>query len=479
MDMREMDLLNADVMELSQEKELIKRISELVKQNKSLQEQVRSLSEENEKLFLQNEKNKNLLAKLRPEDKEGGTPGDSGTTSLKFKMATVLFAAIQGFSEVSKQEDAKGLMDELDEIVFHFDAITKKYNIEKIKTIGDTYMCAGGIPIKNSTNPIDVVLAALEMQRFMVEFQKKHKKIWSLRLGIHTGPVTANITGKKKISYDIKGDTVNVASRIESASQPGKVCISVMTYELVKEFFKCDFYGIMPVKYKDDYELYYVDGIDPKLAVDTELTTPNSFFQNKFLLRQFGDIQEIILDQLEKELPDYLEYHNVKHTIDVVTQAELIGWGEGVSDEDLLILKTAGLFHDIGHIWGSKDHEEKGAKYLQEILPKYHYSEDQIKKITDLVLATKFPPNPQNLLESIICDSDLDYLGRSDFIPISDTLYKELKAQNLIGSFNDWNKLQIKFLNSHQFYTNTAKSLREVNKQLQVERISKLIVEED
>ncbi|MBU0764319.1 MAG: adenylate/guanylate cyclase domain-containing protein, partial [Bacteroidetes bacterium] len=244
------------VMEQTQENELLKRISDLVKQNKALQEQARKLSDENEKLFQQNEKNKSLLERLRL-DGEGGKPGeDSKPASLKFKMATVLFGEFQGFTEVSKQETSKGIIDELDEILFHFDEIAKKYNIEKIKTIGDTYMCAGGIPIKNSTNPIEVVLAALEMQRFITGFQEGKPRIWDLRLGIHTGPVTANIMGKKKVSYDIKGDTVNMASRVQSASLKGKVCISVMTYELVKEFFSCDFHGIMPVKYKDDMEIY-------------------------------------------------------------------------------------------------------------------------------------------------------------------------------------------------------------------------------
>ncbi|MBI4647035.1 MAG: HD domain-containing protein [Bacteroidia bacterium] len=464
-----------EAMEKQQELELIKRISELVKQNKSLQEQVRKLTEENEKLFVQNEKNKSLLATLRTDGSAGKV---EEAKALKFKMVTVLFAEILGFSEVSKCQNTKGVVDELDEILMHFDEIVKKYNIEKIKTIGDTYMCAGGIPIKNSTNPIDVIMAALEMQRFMENFQCKKEKVWNIRMGIHTGPVVASITGTKKVAYDIKGDTVNTASRIQSASQTGKVCISVMTYELVKEFFKCDFYGIMPVKYKDDMEIYIVNGIEADLSDKGENIIPNEKFRIKFLVRQLGDIQEIVLDRLEKELPPYLEYHNFKHTIDVVTQVELIGWGESVNDEDLLLLKTAGLFHDIGHIKGSKDHEEKGAEMVREILPKYHYTEAQINKICELIMATKIPPKPNNLLEKIICDSDLDYLGRSDFIPVSDALFRELKAQNLIGSFNDWNKMQIKFLSFHQFFTETARKLREVNKQMQIDRIQKLIVEE-
>ena len=184
-----------------------------------------------------------------------------------------------------------------------------------------------------------------------------------------------------------------------------------------------------------------------------------------------------MLDKLEKELPSYLFYHNVKHTVDIVTEVELIGWGEGCTDEEILLLKTAGLFHDAGHTVAYDDHEYHGTVIVREMLPRYNYSEEQIDRICEIIMATKLPPKPANLLEEIICDSDLDYLGRSDFIPVSNTLYEELKAQNKIGSLNDWNKLQVKFISGHQYFTNTARSLREVNKQLQIERISSLITD--
>jgi hypothetical protein len=173
-----------------------------------------------------------------------------------------------------------------------------------------------------------------------------------------------------------------------------------------------------------------------------------------------------------------LYYHNFKHTIDVINQAELIGYGEGVDDESILLLKTAALFHDAGHIIGYDEHEYNGTQLAREYLPEYSYTDQQIERICELIMATKLPPNPQNLLERIMCDSDLDYLGRSDFIPVSNTLYKELKEQNKIGSLNDWNKLQVKFLSHHHFFTKTGKSLREVNKQMQIERIKSLIEED-
>jgi len=469
-------------MSKSKEQEFVKRIAQLAKANKELDLKVKELQKRIEKLQHENEKQKNLLESLSPEQVRKGKQVVQKVQTLRFDMATVLFADIHGFSKLSGKTNSQAVIDKLDEIFFEFDAIAKKYKLEKIKTIGDTFMVAGGIPIKNSTNPIDVVMAALEMKRHLEMVQKEDDcsegQLWEMKMGIHTGPVIANVIGKRKVSYEIKGDTVNTASRIESAAEPGHILISVMTYELVKEFFVCEYYGKMPVKYKGDLDMYIVKGLKPEFTEEDGFT-PNKNFFVKFGLIRFNDLQEIILDKLEKELPKYLYYHNVKHTVDVVTEVELIGWAEGINDEEMLLLKTAALFHDVGHTVEYDNHEYHGTVIAREMLPKYGYSEDQIDRICEIIMATKLPPNPRNLLEEIICDADLDYLGRTDFIPVSNTLYKELHEQNKIGSLNQWNKLQVKFISGHQYFTKTARSLREVNKQKQIERISRLITEED
>jgi hypothetical protein len=321
------------------------------------------------------------------------------------------------------------------------------------------------------------------MQKYLTSHENnsddRSSNFWQMQLGIHTGPVTAAVTGKTKISYDIKGDTVNTATRIESAGDKGKIIISVMTYELVKEFFVCEYYGKMPVKYKGDLDMYVVKGLKPEFSKGEDGVEPNEHFFIKFGLIQFTDIQEIVLDKLEKELPSFLYYHNVKHTVDVVTEVELIGWAEGCTDEEILLLKMAGLFHDAGHTIEYDNHEHHGTELAMEMLPRYNYAQEQIEKICQIIMATKLPPQPTDLLQEIICDSDLDYLGRSDFIPVSNTLYKELREQKKIGSLNDWNKLQRKFLTAHAYFTKTAQTLREVNKQKQIERISKEIIEDE
>jgi adenylate cyclase len=408
-----------------------------------------------------------------------GLPDMSEERLKKYEMATVLFAYIGGFKHLTEAIDSEVIMDQLDEVLIEFKRILKKYKIHKIQTIGDTFMAAGGIPEKNITNPIDVVMAALEMNLYLNQVRRIDGiRYWNLSLGIHTGPVSANVSGKKKITYDIKGDTVNISHRMQGVGDSGKILISVMTYELIKEFFLCDYYGKMPVKYKGDLEMFEVKGIRPEFSLRGRGMVPNSLFDTKFKLIQFTDIQELVLDKLEQDLPDFLYYHNVKHTVDVVTEVELIGWAEGLTDEEILLLKTAALFHDAGHTVAYDEHEFHGTELVKSILPGYGYSESQIEKICSIIMATKLPPQPENIHEEIICDADLDYLGRSDMIPVSNTLYKELKEQNKIGTLNDWNKLQLKFISGHSYFTKTARSLREVNKQKQIERISKLIKED-
>lgn len=454
---------------------LEERIDYLEKLNQELVEQ-------NDKLREENDKTSELLSFL-PTDAKNQIKMKGKASSLRYKMVTVLFADVKGFTKLSETENAEELIDELDDFFFFFDEVVKKNNIQKVKSIGDTYMCAGGIPKKNRTNPIEVIKAALEVQDYLQSIQEKseksNRKIWNLTFGIHTGPVTADVSGKRKISYSIKGDTVNIASRIESASNPTEISISEMTYAFMKDFFVCEYRSKIPIKYKGDTPVYTVKGLRPELSSDDAGRIPNDAFNTKFQMIQFEDINDYIMDRLERELPKHLYYHNLKHTIDVTIGVEILGSGEGVDDKEMILLKTAALFHDFGQIKGALNHEKRSCEIAKDILPKFDYSPEQIETIVDIIMATKLPPTPKTKLQRIICDADLDYLGRKDFIPVSDTLYRELKVQGLITDFNEWNKMQLKFLSSHQFFTKTAQNMRLVNKEKQINRIKKIIVEED
>ncbi len=464
-------------------KKLRKEIQVLKERIEALEKLNSELAEQNEQLIEENDRQKEMLSFLPADTKKQLNLKEKKTKSLRYKMVTVMFSDIKGFTRLSSEQNAEALIDELDNFFFKFDEVVEANNLQKVKSIGDTYMCAGGIPKKNRTNPIEVIMAALEMQNYLkqlqAESQKNNRKIWDLTFGVHTGPVTATISGKKKISYDIKGDTANIASRIESVCNPSEISVSGMTYEFIKDFFACEFRLKMPVKYKGDVPVYIVKGYRPDLSENGEGKKPNKAFKTKFQMVKFEDLNDYILDRLERELPKHLYYHNYKHTIDVTIGVEIIGYGEGVSEEEMLLLKTAALFHDMGQIEGAVDHEERSCKYAEEILPKFGYDPEQIETITGIIMATKLPPQPKTLLQKIIADADLDYLGRRDMVPVSDSLYQELKVQGLIGSFNDWNKLQVKFLTAHQYFTETARRMRKVNKEEQIKRIKSLITDDE
>jgi len=243
----------------------------------------------------------------------------------------------------------------------------------------------------------------------------------------------------------------------------------------VRDFFICTYRGQIPVKNRGNIQMYFVEGILPNLSQNLEGTLPNQDFFIELQLIRLSDLEELVLEKLEQGLPKNLYYHNVKHTVDVYTQVELIGRAEGVSKEDLLLLRTAALFHDAGHLVDYATHEQMGVKLAREILPNYRYSSDQIDEICKLIMSTKLPPNPKNLLEEIICDADLDYLGRTDFIPVSNMLYKEMHENGMIGSLHEWNILQMNFIQNHQYFTQTARRLRNVNKDMQLQNIKSWI----
>ncbi len=188
-------------------------------------------------------------------------------------------------------------------------------------------------------------------------------------------------------------------------------------------------------------------------------------------MMEYEKIKKIILQKLKEHLPEHLSYHSVMHVKDVINAVEEIAVAENVGGEDLMLLKTAALFHDSGFLHGAKDHEQKSCEIAQKYLLDYGYSQPQIDKIKGMIMATKIPQSPNNKLEEILADADLDYLGRDDFFKIGDKLFDELTMFGIVNSERDWNLLQEKFLESHHFFTKTAINNRNQKKQENLEII--------
>ncbi len=229
---------------------LFRNIRAKIKVNRILDKQ----KDEIEKLLL------NILpAKVAKELQESGK-----ATPRHYESASVLFTDFKGFSKIAEDLTPNELVNELNTFFVAFDKIAEKFNLEKIKTIGDAYMCAGGIPVVNDTHAFDTVMAGLEMQKFMQSNNEKRavqgKIPWELRVGINTGSIVAGVVGEKKYAYDIWGSTVNISSRMESNGEAGKLNISASTYELIKEKYICTHRGKIYAKNIGDIDMYFVDG---------------------------------------------------------------------------------------------------------------------------------------------------------------------------------------------------------------------------
>ncbi|MBA4053563.1 MAG: adenylate/guanylate cyclase domain-containing protein, partial [Marivirga sp.] len=209
------------------------------------------------------DRSKELLLNILPEETARELETNGYAKTRYYESVTVLFTDFKGFSAIAGKLTPQALVAELNDYFGTFDEIVGRFELEKIKTIGDAYMCAGGIPLPNNTHPMNAVKAALAMQEYMIkqnlDRQSRGEQGWELRIGIHTGPIVAGVVGKKKYAYDIWGDTVNIASRMESNGEPGKVNISSATYELIKNEYQCQHRGKISAKNIGEVDMYFVD----------------------------------------------------------------------------------------------------------------------------------------------------------------------------------------------------------------------------
>lgn len=266
--------LNQDMVDLTVNLEQINK--KLEEQQKEITRQ-KKLAEEQKKLA------DNLLINIFPYEIAEQLKVKGYTKPKHYRMVSIVFTDFVGFSSISDQLSIHDLIKELSMYFEKFDVIAKDHYIEKIKTIGDSYMCAGGLPLRNRSNPIDTALASLEMLKFVKETNKlqkeENKPEWRIRLGIHTGEVIAGVIGNTKMAYDIWGDAVNTASRIETSGEPNQINISGSTYSYIHNYFDCSYRGRIDVRNKGQVDMYFLNRLKKEYSEDDEGTIPNSTFR--------------------------------------------------------------------------------------------------------------------------------------------------------------------------------------------------------
>jgi len=246
-----------------------KTLEQELEKKKILESQKEKLEEEvtlrTAELRTEKKKSDDLLLNILPLEVADELKEKGNADARHFDEVTVMFTDFKNFTTVAEKLSPQQLVNEINYCYSEFDKIVSKYGIEKIKTIGDAYMCAGGLPVANKTNALDILAAAIEIRDFMLAEKRKRetesKPFFEIRIGCNTGPVVAGIVGIKKFAYDIWGDSVNIAARMESTGEPGKINISGSTYELVKHKFNCVYRGKIQAKNKGEIDMYFVEPI--------------------------------------------------------------------------------------------------------------------------------------------------------------------------------------------------------------------------
>lgn len=217
----------------------------------------------NKLLDSQKEKIETLLLNILPSEVAQELQKNGNATPRYYDCASVLFTDFKGFTQLAENLSPQEVVTELNACFMAFDDIIEKYNLEKIKTIGDSYMCVGGIPTIDDSHVINIVKASIEIQQYITSRNERRSEInrepWIVRIGINTGPLVAGVVGRKKYAYDVWGSTVNIASRMESNGEPGRVNISAATYQLIKHKYTCTHRGKIFAKNIGEIDMYFVD----------------------------------------------------------------------------------------------------------------------------------------------------------------------------------------------------------------------------
>lgn len=396
----------------------------------------------------------------------------------KHLNCSVLFTDFVNFTQLTKNSDPQDLVKKLDFYFSIFDEIILKYKLEKIKTIGDAYMAVGGVTEKDPHPAIRTALAATEIRNFMLNDKETlkawNKEFWEIRIGIHTGDLVAGVVGKHKFSFDVWGDTVNIAARCEQNSKAGNINVSENFANQVSHYFELSSRGKITIRNGGEIGMFYLDRIKPNFSLYNEGRVPNIELRKAagLPLADFSGLRNFILTKLKAELSDDLLYHSHRHTESVEKAVIKYGELEKLNEHDLFLVRTAALFHDAGFLFRYEDNEILGVELLALYGPRFGYQQDDLKIIERIIMATGHDSVPENILEAVMCDADLDYLGRADYHITAGKLFDEMELYGLKFTRVGRIEAQIEYLeNHHNYYTTSAKNLRAPGK---VKRITEL-----
>lgn len=429
-------------------------------------------------LYFKDRRINQLLGNIFPQNVLNDLNTTGKFSPKRIEEGVVLFTDFVAFSKIAKHQRPMELLHQLEEYFNKFDEIVERYELEKVKTIGDAYMALAGVNESNKKPAVRACLAAVEMRDYIINRKQlalaTNKDFWEIRIGIHSGPLVAGIIGSKKISFDVWGDTVNIAARAEQNSEANNISITDRIAGHVLPYFELTHRGEIEIKYGGQVDMFFLEQLKSKFSLFEEGKLANSKLRKAcdLVTMDFDFARRFILNKLKSSLPDELVYHDIKHTLNVERSAERIAGLEGVEGEALILLKTAVLFHDAGFIFTYEKNEELAIKLIEKELPHFGYSNEQIKEITKIIMSTTREVEPKTLLEKIMCDADHDYLGRADYHVVANRLRIELEAQNRKMTDKEWIDFQLNYLeNVHEFYTETAKNIRERGKQLRIQEL--------
>jgi class 3 adenylate cyclase len=262
--------------------EAVRRLARQVISQLELRRSLLQLQRTRQELQAQKEESERLLHNIFPVAVSQELKDNNRVTARFYDSATILFADFQDFTKLAESLEPRELIGQLDDYFSAIDEIAERHHLEMLKTIGDAYMCIGGLPEPNRSHPVDTCLAAIEIQQLIARKNSTRKKLrlpaWELRVGLHTGPVIAGVVGRRKFIYDVWGDAVNVAARMEAAGAAGKINVSEAVYQRTKDLFDFEPRGSLEAKNKGPLDMFFLLRIKTNFAKDTNGILPNDSF---------------------------------------------------------------------------------------------------------------------------------------------------------------------------------------------------------